>query len=95
MIIDAPTVEKFDSLKKSEIEGMITQINHAFSQGVPPQESVSFPAYVLAQLLQTVKVLESRLPKPDESVMSDLLSSVSDAEDAEDEEESDETKKSK
>ena len=83
MIVNAPTVEKFEPLKKIEVDAMITQINGAFEQGVPPEEVVQFPTFVLAQLLRTVQVLESQLPKIDSDAFENLLNSVPEEVDAE------------
>ena len=83
MIVNAPTVEKFEPLKKIEVDAMITQINTAFEQGVPPEEVVQFPTFVLAQLLRTVQVLESQLPKLDPNAMENLLQNVPEEENVE------------
>ena len=76
MLINAPTIDQFDPLRKQEVDTLIDQINQAFAQGIPPQETVSFPAFILAQLLKTVKHLEQFVPEQDGSEMEDLLSSL-------------------
>jgi len=86
MLINAPTVEQFDTLKKPEVEALIAQINQAFAQGIPPQESVTFPAFILAQLLKTVKHLEQFVPEQTGTEMEDLLSSLGKEESTEAEE---------
>lgn len=78
MIIGAPKVADFQPLKKAEVDALINQINEAFSQGVPAQETVSFPAFILAQLLATVKFLGENQPKPEIKSMEDLLAGLSD-----------------
>jgi hypothetical protein len=82
MIIGAQQVSDFQPLKKEEVDALIQQINHAFAQGVPAQETVSFPAFILAQLLSTVKYLDGlkQEPKP----MEDLLSQISNESQTED-----------
>lgn len=75
MILNAPKVEKFKPLQKHEVDNMIKQIDDAFAMGVPPTETVAFPAMVLAQLLKTVQHLASLLPPPpaSEELFNDLL----------------------
>ena len=76
MIIGAPKVSDFQPLKKEEVDALINQINEAFSQGVPAQETVSFPAFILAQLLSTVKFLGEQ-KKPEIKSMDELLAGLS------------------
>jgi hypothetical protein len=80
MIIGAPKVSDFQPLKKEEVDALINQINEAFSQGVPAQETVSFPAFILAQLLATVKFLGESQAKPEIKSMDELLAGLSDEE---------------
>lgn len=54
MIINAPQVEKYEPMKKAEVDAMIQQVNSAFAQGVPEHETVAFPTIILARLLKTI-----------------------------------------
>ena len=78
MIIGSHKVSDFQPLKKEEVDALIEQIDGAFAQGVPPQETVSFPAFILAQLLATVKFLGENQEKPKIKSMDDLLSGLVD-----------------
>ena len=73
MIIGAHKVSDFQPLKKEEVDALINQLNEGFGQGIPPQETVSFPAFVLAQLLATVKFLSENQGKSKIKSMDDLL----------------------
>lgn len=75
MIIGAPQVSDFQTLKKAEVDALILQINTAFEQGVPAKETVSFPAFILAQLLATVQYLSEKQDSKPKS-MEDLLGSL-------------------
>jgi len=76
MIIGSSKVSDFQPLKKEEVDALINQMNQAFAQGVPPQETVSFPAFILAQLLATVKFLGEQ-NKPEIKSMDELLAGLS------------------
>ena len=85
MLINAPTIDKFEPMHKMEVDGIIAQINGAFEQGVPPEEMVSFPTFVLARLLRTIQHLETLVPAPDPNQLDSLLDGMGEAQEAKEE----------